>query len=83
MRRTSTVTLILGAISFSAAVSAASCSSHHPVPEQPQVEPESRGGPRFPAVYIDMDGTLLDSNHEIRPSTLRARSPATPEPCCS
>lgn len=29
-------------------------------------------GPRFPALYIDMDGTLLDSEASIRPETLAA-----------
>lgn len=27
---------------------------------------------RFPALYLDMDGTLLDSHHEPRPATLAA-----------
>lgn len=33
---------------------------------------ETPAGVRIPVIYIDMDGTLLDSHHKIRPATIKA-----------
>lgn len=56
-------------------VLAASCGAGTP-PAEPAPSPRApapiTAGPRFPVMYLDMDGTLLGSDHQLRPATTRA-----------
>lgn len=51
------------------------CGGHQPQPEEPNDQrdvPAARSGPRFEVAYLDMDGTLLGSDHQIRQASASA-----------
>ncbi len=51
----------------------AACGVASPAPESPAAPLESSTrAPRFPVIYIDMDGTLLGDDHEPRAASLEA-----------